>query len=144
MYIIHCNFTCTDEPKANKKRNPAKKTKKQAGATKTPLHDAVENLTSSQAAGDLHAEFDANDDKGKARMKRKRKSMTKHKQPMTKKDKTLPKIVPKDELTVGEAQFLARIISLTREWFNELAPGAFNLQRIHFNLHFYNTNLSCS
>jgi hypothetical protein len=42
---------------------------------------------------------------------------------MTKKDRTLPKVVPKEELTVPETAFLKRIVSLTREWFNELEPG---------------------
>ena len=49
--------------------------------------------------------------------------MTKRKTVMMKKDKALPKQVPKSELSVGETAYLARLMSLTREWFNELAPG---------------------
>ena len=49
--------------------------------------------------------------------------MTKRKTVTMKKDRALPKQVPKSELSVGETAYLARLMSLTREWFNELAPG---------------------
>ena len=56
-------------------------------------------------------------------MKRKRKSMTKHKKILTKKDKSLPKVVPKHELTVTETAFQARLVTRTRSWINEVTPG---------------------
>ena len=56
-------------------------------------------------------------------MKRKRKSMTKHKKILTKKDKSLPKVVPKHELTVTETAFASRLVTRTRSWINEVTPG---------------------
>jgi hypothetical protein len=42
---------------------------------------------------------------------------------VTKKDKSLSKVVPKEELSVAETAFLARLVSRTRSWINEVAPG---------------------
>ena len=59
--------------------------------------------------------------------------MIKHKKILTKKDKSLPKVVPKHELTVTETAFQARLLTRTRSWINEVKPA--ELRRIPF---FYN------
>ena len=110
------------EPAPKPKR--AKKSESTAPSPKPTKKAAKKQVSSSNNDQSNDDGSETNSTTKKAHeLKRKRKSITKHKKMMTKKDRTLPKSLPKEELTVTETRFLGRIASLTREWFNELAPG---------------------
>ena len=99
-----------------------KKRKETPPASKSQPKEANKKASSSGNNNSDPEEVDPSA-KIKRDMKRKRKSMTKHKKILTKKDKSLPKVVPKDELTVTETAFVSRLVSRTRSWINEVTPG---------------------
>ena len=77
-------------------------------------------------------------------LKRKRRSMTQHKKVLRKKDKILPKVVPKNELSVSETAFLSRLVTRTRPWINEVTPGMHINTSTHPNAPTFVPNINTS
>ena len=77
------------------------------------------------AAGSEQGKED--DAQSNTKKRKRRKRMTKHKNRPAQTVASLPKPLPKNELTTSEVGFLGRLTQLTREWMNEITPGNCNL-----------------
>jgi len=114
--------------------------------------EAKEPAPSPSPAGKKHRQCKEDDEddeddpssKMKRDLKRKRKSMTQHKKVLRKKDKILPKVVPKNELSVTETAFLSRLVSRTRSWINEVIPGMHMNTSTHPNAPTFVPNINTS
>lgn len=148
IYLIyaHIYLTLSLDDKSEAKEpapSPSPAGKKHRQGKETPQASKASSIANTSKEPDEGDEDDPSS-KMKRDLKRKRRSMTQHKKVLRKKDKILPKVVPKNELSVTETAFLSRLVSRTRSWINEVIPGMHINTSTHPNAPTFVPNINTS